>query len=263
MAGTLSRALHSDTPETPTATPAPTAIPEPTPTAAQPAATPEPTPSPKVESTPAPAPPQPVRAGWDARTVRDAQIIYPESVARISAGTIVPVFNISGNEVSVEYQGKTGKVLIIQLEAVERSPAPPKPSADAAEKIREVRAQQAATRKAVAQKAREESARAAQVRDATELHLIVRSISGQGILAERLTLQRIPGSSGSDTAGGFVRYPQSYQPSGQYLVLLGYSQQAQIAEGDALTVRATHEGVQQFEDITGTSRSLHAWRAVE
>lgn len=96
-----------------------------------------------------------------------------------------------------------------------------------------------------------------------EVRLIVRGVGEKGIIAERLTLQAVPGSSGSVGPGGFVRSPQTYQASGQFFVLLGYAKQGEVAEGDALTVRAYRDGVFKLTDETGAERTVPAWRVAE
>jgi hypothetical protein len=98
---------------------------------------------------------------------------------------------------------------------------------------------------------------------AEKVALLVRGVGEQGIIAERLTLQKVPGSSGTMGPGGFVRYPQSLQTSGQFLVLLDYSRQSEVAEGDTLEVRAYRDGVFNLRDAHDADRTVPAWRAVE
>jgi hypothetical protein len=183
----------------------------------------------------------------------DITITNDGGVHHIAQGSQVQVKGRSGDSALVAYEGE---LVTIPLESLSAEPVPtPAPTPAPASATSPV-AEPTPAGTPLPGEARAPA-------QSEDVHFVVRGVGEKGIIAERLTLQKIPGSSGTVMAGGFIRSAQSFQPSGKFFVLLGYSKQSEVAEGDTLKVRAYRDGVFKLTDDLDAERTVQAWRAVE
>lgn len=71
------------------------------------------------------------------------------------------------------------------------------------------------------------------------------------------SLQAIPGSQGTIGAGGFVKRPQSWQPTDKFALLIGY--QKIIADGDVIAVMAKKGEVVTRTGTDGVPHNLNTY----